>query len=340
MSFIAQVQKHCTKLSRTERRVLTRYWLDLPHCIRDIFTGSSKFNPDTQHNMYEYVCHKFIAFLGIINSDLKELGFSSNNNFISAGWAFFSLMLIAILNTPTMSKKDLDNMLQSVKPYIILYIVVDHTLDNDNTVFPVFKQQMAKLIRGEPVDTNVKSVKCACSLMDDIMRTNPKSTPYLLNVAKVEFDSVKLQKSKHDTLKMCYDKGSASTVAGCAIMNQGVIFPGADLIGQIGQLFDDIVDIEEDKNSGICTFVTESLDKYQHIDNVVEVMGNLVAQLPDSYDSAKSWLLYMLCTYFINSMYISHVLRVQLLDYSLLLYKGHNSNPGYFASFVTIFTRS
>jgi signal transduction histidine kinase len=339
MAFYAQVQKYCTKLPRSERSQLTRR-LDVPRDISKLITKSLHGEITSKTDIKEYVCYKCLLFLAEIKFELAGMNFTSLNSFISAAWAFFSLIMIVLLNTPRITREDVDRMVTNLKPYILLYIVVDHTLDNNEEAFPIFKEEFAKTLglgRNSTTEASGKEVRYACALMERIMQLSPLSVPFMANAARVEFSTVSLQKGEHDTLKMCYDKGSSSTLAGCAIMNNGTIYPGTETIGKMGQLFDDIVDIEEDNITKIKTFATESLARYGNIDNCVDIMGGLVEELPDSYKSSKCWLLYMLSTYFVNSMFITQKLRVKLLDYSLLLYKGHNSNPQYFAPFTGIF---
>lgn len=342
MEFLTQLQKYCTKLPRSERSKLTRYWMNMPQHISTIITESSSATPTSCNNIKDYICYKCVIFLSEIKQELKERGFESLNSFISAGWAFFSLITIVILNSPTLNRADVDRMVTNIRPYLLIYIVVDHTLDNDPKALSVFKEEFSKTIlsgKNSALGHLNKEVEYACSLTEEIMRLAPRSVPYIAEAARVEFSTVKLQKTQHNTLEMCYAKGSSSTLAGCAVINNGTIYPGTETIGKIGQLFDDIVDIEEDKASGIKTFALESLEKHGNIDNCVDIMGDLIAELPDSYNTVKPLFLYMLSTYFINSMFITHELRIILLDYSLLLYKGHNSNPQYFSSFKAIFNQ-
>lgn len=340
MAFLNQVQKYCAKLPRSERSKLTRRWLDIPRDISKVIARSLQGNVSPTGDIKEYICYKCILFLAEIKSELGIMNFTSLNSFISAAWAFFSLIMIVILNTPKLTRVDVDRMVTNIKPYILLYIVVDHTLDSDEKAFPTFKEEFAKTLKtgkNSTTESSTREVRYACSLMEDIIKLAPNSVPFMADAAKVEFSTVTLQKGEHDTLQMCYAKGSSSTLAGCAIINNGVIYPGTETIGKIGQLFDDIVDIEEDNSTGTKTFATESLAKYGNIDNCVDIVGSLIEELPDSYNTFKSWTLYMLCTYFVNSMYITQELRAILLNYSLLLYKGHNSNPGYFVGFMSIF---
>jgi hypothetical protein len=359
MSFSNIVQKYCTPIPRHERCIMTRKWLDLPKNIMEAFKKMQSPTLSTNvKGIYEYIFCKSMLFLVDIRKELHSLNFNTPNNFISAAWAYFSLLLITVINKPNMTYKEADAIINSIKSYILLYIIVDHTLDSDKTALPKFKDCFSKLFKGEQIsfstlygekDNNLsvngdlqtipieEILAKSCALLKDILVNSPKSVPYIADVAKAEFSSVDVQTKEHDKLNMCYVKGSTSTIAGCAVMNNGVIFPGTDLMGKIGQLFDDIVDIDEDLEAGILTYPIKCYKESGNIDTVVTMLGELVEELPENYFKVKKWIYYMLCTFFINMSYISESLRVAILDYSLLLYKGNTGGPKYFAPFFNVF---
>src|SRR5258706_1033187 len=244
MAFLQQLRIYCTPLTCNQRAELTRYWLTLPTCISPILDVVATTTP--QEEIHLCLMHKSLSFLVTIKEELTSLGFNTANNFISVGWALFSLLLIMYLHIP-LTPSSIDSMFARIRPYLLIYIIVDHTLDNDKTDCKEFKESFYNTIICKPITSQNKLIIYSCNLLKEIMALSPLSLPYIIKAASVAFESVELQSNPPDALSLCYTKGAVSTLAGCSLMSNGIIYEGTDILGSLGQLFDDIVDVEEDK---------------------------------------------------------------------------------------------
>lgn len=337
MAFLQQIQLHCTPLTRNQRVELTRYWLSLPSYIPSFLKTLIGIFPEEEIHLC--LLHKSLAFLAEFRDELLTLGFTTADNFMSAGWALLGLLLIMYLHLP-LSAESIDSMLIRIRPYLLIYIIVDHTLDDNKISYTEFKEAFFNTLINKPTISQNKLIIYTCALLKEIMVLSPLSLPYIIKVAKIEFESVEHQSEGHDVLTLCHNKGAASALAGCALMSNGIIYEGTSILGFLAQLFDDIMDIEEDIVNGINTYVTQTLDTDTNIDICVHKLGTLIQDLPTVYTKIKIWLLHFIATYLINSKYISISLRQQLLPYSFLLYRGHGYSINYFEVFFHAFSKS
>jgi hypothetical protein len=324
MNVSRQFNKYCLKTTLRERALVSKYWYDmgkyLPAFISKVKNAQMTLENKTLE--FEILCRSMDA-LTDIKRELDSLGFSTFNNITSAYFAFMSLMLIYVVNKKPKSLEEVIIMVEALRSYIILYIVVDHTLDTDDTLAPLFKTSLSKILNGESVKkSHSKELNVSCHHLLRLLKLRPKSVKYLAMVAKAEFDSIDLQGGKHDTLQTCYDKGETSTIAGCAVLTDGEILVGCKIMGRLGQLYDDIADVNLDISENIATFATECLQKDGNVDRTVDKFCETFSKLTDDYESVKPILLHIFATFLVSNPNISEDLRYFLRDYSFLLCRG------------------
>lgn len=321
------LEKYCLKTTRNQRSLITSHW---NLCLSNKSPLNSKICNILVFFVYDDLLLEFYQKmtnkLENMKNVLKDYGFSSKNNLFSAHLTFIVSIFFYFVNLDKINKEKLDLLLYNIDAlisFIILYIVIDHTLDDDDTNLEEFK------IAAFNVFANIKNknindplVKIAIFHLENILKISPNSKPSLISIAKSEFKSIEIQKSDNNPLNTCYEKGGKTFIALSSILSNGDVFDGADTLGKISQLVDDILDVEDDKNMEICTYVTETLDKKGNIDCAIEKVYEQVSLLSKIYDKVKPSLLHSISTVLVNSPYITLEMRCLLLNYSVLLYTG------------------
>jgi hypothetical protein len=319
-----QLQKYCVKIDRNQRSILNKQWITLQKCnISVIDLKLEKIYELTENPFLEiilvYRCYKSLLS---ICENLTKLGFNKVNNFTAACTAYCSIIMIFLVNKKVQSLQEIDYMIESLTLYIMLYIIVDHTIDSNPEILDTFKQDFSNILKGLNV-TKEYTQNEACYYLKKLLELNPKSRQHIIDVAIIEFKSIEEQyNTSHDLLEMCYLKGEKSTIAGCSIITNGEVLNGSNLVGRLGQLFDDIVDIDDDIKDGINTYVTECLVENGNIDCCIDLFVEIFNSLPFEYECVKSILLYLVSTHLINNKYISNEMRNIFRDYSLIFFTG------------------
>jgi hypothetical protein len=324
MSLEQQLRKYCKVISRKDKFALHRQWLSIKQYDTKIYTDfinriyTSVTCPTIECKL---IYKNYHALLNLKNT-LCELGFDKHCNFESAYIAYTAIMMIHLVNNFISSVEQIDNMIKSLTSYIMLYILVDHTLDSDSSKLQLFKEEFNKTISSSE-DNMSNHFEVINYYLKDLMQNNPNSIKHIIDVAEIEFKSVKEQKTQsHDLLEMCYLKGEKSTIAGCSIINNGLVPEGADLLGRLAQLYDDMVDVDDDIKDNINTFATNCVDVYGNIDQCITLFLTIFDNLPVQYETIKPMILYMMSTHLLNNRYISIETRLILRKYSFLFYTG------------------
>lgn len=309
---------YCIPFTHKERCYMHKLWLN-----------AAEFKCEKTNNLY---INLLIEAIQEIYTQLNEIHFYTYNNFASACSAFISIMCIYHVNMDikTLSVDKLDLLIK----YILLYIYIDHTLDEDKDHLSNIRNIFYEMVKNPDLSENeiiklknkykITNIPLQKSIdyLYFIFKKSPKSIPYLIEVARIEFETFDIQTNEHDTLKTCYLKGETSTMAGISVMINDKPPEGTDIMGRLGQLYDDIVDLEEDIKYNIRTYVTECYLKYNNINLILEIFVNEFSKLSEVYRPIKSLILYTLCTFLLSNCYISKEIRLKLQNYSLLLYSG------------------
>ena len=324
MSLEQQLRKYCKIISRKDKFVLHRQWLSITQYDTTIYTDFIE-KIYTSINCPTIECkliYKSYHALLKLKTRLYELGFDKRCNFESAYIAYTAIMTIHLVNNFICSIEQIDNMIKSLTSYIMLYILVDHTLDSDSSKLQFFKEEFNKTISGSE-DNISNHFEVVNYYLKDLIHNNPNSIKHIIDVAEIEFKSVKDQKTQsHDLLEMCYLKGEKSTIAGCSIINNGFIPEGVDLLGRLAQLYDDMVDVDDDIKDNINTFATNCVDINGNIDPCITLFLTILDTLPAQYEIIKPIILYMMSTHLLNNRHISIETRLILRKYSFLFYTG------------------
>jgi len=335
MNIAAQLSKYCQPFSRYERCFMNRKWLDLRKYIQRFPIAVEKVYSTSSSPSFELeLLRSIIKSLVSIKNKLIETNMNNQDNFISACSAYISLLTIFLANCKP-SFPDMNNKLDNLINYVLLYITVDHTLDSNPQLLTLFKIIFQKIIKNKDYNEDIgndNNVKIAVYYLKNIIQSSPQSVPYIIKAASSEFKSVEIQGNKHDTLKTCYDKGETSATAGCSVLTDGHILNGCEIMGRLGQLFDDIIDVGIDMNSNFQTFATQCYIKDGNVDTAITVFAQEFDKLPFEYDGVKSVMLYVISTILLNSEFISEDMRLTFQKYSLLLYNGgyHSESLFYF----------
>ncbi len=348
------LEKYCQPLSRYERTILTRYWLNL-HKYRNSFYPilcSIYFSNKSPSLLLQFI-FLITEAINYIKNEIKSLNIENRDNLISAYSAFFSLITIYLVNYD-FNIEELKIKVKYLSKYVLLYVIVDHTLDADPSQLKIFKLLFDKIIDSS--NNNLKFPNDKLEIPDDkdisrptlnnedisplIKRTilylkelivySPKSLPHIIKAAELEFKSIEIQYSGHNSLKLCYEKGKTSAIAGCSILADGNILDGADIMGHLGQLYDDITDLHKDIDDGIITFVTEAYCQNKNIDSVIDIFASEFEKLPSKYNWVKPTILHMVSTFLFNSDYISEEKRLIFQKYSLLFQRGNSGSESLF----------
>jgi hypothetical protein len=318
MNITAQLEKYCQPLSRYERCILNRKWLD----IRKIF---SRFPIAVQniHSQTElpsallHILYSTVQAISEIKNNLEKTKLYTTDNFISACSAFVSLITIYLVNIRSVT--DLNIRITSLINYVLLYVTVDHTLDSEPSLMPSFKNAFTKILKKEDVSQESGLIKTADKYYQNIYQMSPKSIPFIIQAANCEFNCVSIQSEDISPLKTCYSKGETSARAGCSVITNGEVLKGSDVMGRIGQLYDDIIDVGVDIKDNIKTFATECYVKHGNVDLAIETFAEEFSNLPSEYDIVKPLMLHLVSTFLYNSSYVSEDMRLCFLKYSLLL---------------------
>lgn len=305
---------HCTPLTRKERCITHKLWMNL------INFKSVKFDSIYMNMIADAVKE--------IYTQLNDSHFYTYNNFTSSCSAFISILSIYHINKDV--KTLTLNKLSILIKYVLLYVYIDHTLDENKEYISDIKSIFYEMMKTPLSDENFIELKnkykinniplqTSINYLHDIIKESPQSIPYIIKAAEIEFETFNIQSDEHDTLKVCYLKGETSAMAGISAMLNDIPPEGTDIMGRLGQLYDDIADLEEDIKCNIKTYVSENYLKYHNIDAIIEIFASEFNKLPTSYNTIKPSILYLLATFLLNNKHISKSIKISVQKYSLLL---------------------
>jgi hypothetical protein len=320
---------YCEPFNSKEKTFMYSNWLNINKNKYKIYQIIEKLS-----NKSEYILYITIAFKEIYDN-LIEINFYNLENFISTCSAFIAILSIYICNNDKIiSKEKIDLLIK----YVLLYVYIDHTLDTNKEYYIILKKILLKIIKNNLIEKKEYSnlplhIQKSIEYLKLLFKESPNCIPFILKAADIEFESIDIQNVRHDYLKLCYLKGESSAIAGLSILTDGIIYKGANIVGRLGQLYDDIIDIDIDLKDNILTFPIECLHKNGNIDLSIETFCIEIEKLPSQYSNLIRLILYSLSTFLINNSYISNELRNIIHNYSLLYYTTNTTNKFYFFNF-------
>jgi hypothetical protein len=329
---LAILQKYCQSFTKEEKTFVNKIWLNIDAYPDKFYTYISS-KPDLH-----FLCILCEAIKSIHNHLIKNQ-FYSKDNFISACSAFISILSIYMINkndditSPKFVEK-IHNLIQ----YCLLYIHVDHTLDSNKEHLKLFKTLFKQIINkklsnlNDEIRLNINDIsysnlndeklpteiQISLNYLINILEQSPNALPHIIEAANVEFDTIKNQSNDVDPLKTCYLKGETSAIAGCSIMTDGEILEGANIMGRLGQLYDDIIDVEQDLSLNIQTPATQCFLTNGNVDSAIEIFALEFEKLPPQYSIIQPLILYCFSTLLSHKPFISEKMRNVLTQYSLL----------------------
>ncbi len=310
--------KYCAPFTKKEQLFIYHKWLKLNYTkLYDNFSNREK---------YPFLS-KIMNSIDEIKNELKNKNFYNRDNFISACSAFISITFIYC------SKYDISTLKQKLLvKYVLLYVFVDHILDIQKDLLDEFKSIFHRIISGENENITSKNenINICTSYLQDIIKESPKAIPFIIQAAKLEFESIEIQNHEHDTLQLCYLKGETSAKAGIAVLTNGDIIEGTDIMGRLGQLYDDIMDVEIDLKYNIQTYAVECLKQNNNLDLLIELLLDHFEKLPPQFSNTKPLMLYCLATFLNKKKYFSPQIKKLFDQYSMLPYMGDIETLFYF----------
>jgi len=321
---------YCKPFNSKEKSFIYKNWLNMDKNKSQLQNFLIHITSKSQFILY------FNEAIQQIYTNLNEMNFYSTEHFISTCGAFISILSIYISNNDKIiSKEKIDLLIK----YVLLYVYIDHTLDSDKQYCTILKKILSKIIENKTINKKEYSnlplqIQKAIEYLKCLFNESPNCIPFILNAADIEFESIDVQNLKHDCLKLCYLKGESSAIAGLTILTDGIVYEGANIIGRLGQLYDDIIDIEIDLNDNILTFPIECYNKNGNIDFAIETFCIEIEKLPKQYENFIRLILYSLSTFLLSNSYISNELRNIIHNYSLLYFNSINTSKFYFFDFI------
>lgn len=238
--------------------------------------------------------------------DLDDIAIIQNENSVSAAIVLYSIIVLLSYNKHGKIVNP-----EQVISYIMIYILADEIIDG-NTLSNKSKQKFLSSVSEfikSPItfNTNDSNIIHIVNRIKNITTAITSSTDLMIKHINTETEVHKLQRihglSQSEYLDICERKG-----ADCC----NVIFSIIDLpidsnsheFGCLIQLCDDLIDIDEDIDSGIDTIATFTLRENKYLDNFVHSIIDRIDKLHNDYNIAKPWFISMvLCSISTNPNY-------------------------------------
>lgn len=211
---------------------------------------------------------------------------------------------------------------QSNLDFVLMYGMVDHLLDT-KTVSEKQKtdriQQIKRILyTGQaPTDTSRH-----IQVLFEIYRRHTHIAEYIQRAFEAEYISYKLQGtecSEEQYFQICKDKGATMFLLQKAINGIQIDEEWDPIVGFIGQLLDDMLDVEDDIRDGIRTPVACVLNTDRILDRVFYKIVDMIKSLPtDRYGTYRAFLVVLVYHIASVNSYISPELKKKCRGGSLI----------------------
>lgn len=267
---------------------------------------------------------KVFVYLFKPYSDL--FNFSNEEDRYEAIASLFVTFGTSMLLNRHMDKNMDKNMDASINiDYMLMYGIVDHYIDCDD-ISPDEKEDRMSTIKNiiymdiKP-DKMTKAVEVLYTIYQKY-KHDGVVMKYIRKAFEGEYLSYKIQYTEqpYDVYKeACIMKGSTMYCLHKAMNGLEIDEKWDYKVGYIGQLLDDISDVESDNKNGIHTMATYILERYGYLDELFYDVSKEIASFPDDdytlYRAVMTALLY----YIVNeSSHFTETLKLKALPYSLV----------------------
>ena len=220
-------------------------------------------------------------------------------------------------------KKDIDVSINM--DYMLMYGIVDHYIDSKNISTEEKENRMTIIKNILYLDIKPAVMTKAVQILYDIYQKykhNDVVIKYIRKAFEGEYFSYKVQYAEHTYemyKKACGMKGSTMYCLH-KVMNGLELNEKWDYnVGYLGQLLDDISDVDADNKNGINTMATYILKRDGYLDVLFYEILNEIAEFPDDDYTLYRATMTMLNYYIVNeSSHFTDSLKLKVLPYSLL----------------------
>lgn len=189
----------------------------------------------------------------------------------------------------TLHHPNWQNHIDAVVKYNVLYILVDHYIDNnaDMDVVKEMHQLVADPYHHEPTDSILQVI---VDVYRQLLKDYPHIQSLIIKLFAAEYTSSLVQKSSCHTEKtyqnIAHLKGGLTMEVMNAIVSGPRNSDSFDL-GIIMQLLDDCLDVQSDTSKGINTIATYHLNRYDNLDLLWCNIAQRILRLPSKYTLFK-----------------------------------------------------
>lgn len=267
---------------RTARRKIQN-WIPIlsPKDRDDLLVKLRQYNCDS-------VIDLFIIKL-LPHIDAFDLSDSSSEELLSSGLICFCGAILF-----SMCKFNEVRKLDSIFDLTLLYMLVDHYLDNSKIDEQNKKSTITKmllLLDNPELDGTEDKFIIEIVRTYNRLRTNcPTSHNWLKKVFLAEVDGVKIQQNasldRCNYLEIAEKKGGLTSVAIQSLYSNEITDYDYDL-GACIQLIDDMLDVYEDAKNGINTIATHDLQTTGKLDELLYYTIGKVYDLPSVFNAYK-----------------------------------------------------
>lgn len=202
---------------------------------------------------------------------------------VCSGMMFFYGCAVFIIHFPDWSKH-----LEPLFLYSLLYILVDHYIDDENKSQCVKKQSvkhMKSLIEGNPLaeDDNIDPVLFQIdNVYKKLLSLCPGVETSIRKLFYSEIRGLSVQENKNPKIKDCYnvcvEKGGLTMSFLAILVGEATFYKSCYELGCVMQLIDDLIDIEDDLCKKINTVATVEKTQTGNLDAVwIDVMRRINA---------------------------------------------------------------
>lgn len=234
---------------------------------------------------YVEIIKPYAYIIGIDNG----LGKTREYDCMASGIVFFYGCLIYIMHHENWYQYMTD-----ISLYNILYILVDHYMDDIKIEEEVKKRamgQMAILIetpeRYQELDLEDKILEDIAKIYEQLVKRNPETKNAMKKIFHAEMESVYIQKNSDHSRETYYNLALKKGGYTMEVLKYMVGIKNDDNstyeLGIIMQLIDDCIDVFADLDNGINTIATHDFQKFGNIDNIITEIIHRIDNIDKKY---------------------------------------------------------
>ena len=239
-------------------------------------------------------------YVEFVYSYAKDLRIDTNtmreNDCLASGIIFFYGCLLYIMHFP-----DWHNYIESIYWYNILYLLVDHYIDDnsiDEEVKKIAITQMSIIIKNPSLVTTINVVDpillTIANVYQKLITKHPATKKSIIQLFQAEIEGLDIQNNPACTEKEYYDIATKKGGYTMLVLYDIVSNTNEDLknasyhIGTIMQLIDDGIDVLADKNKNINTIATYYLNDKKNLDDLWFHLIRLIDDIHPYFMSYKA----------------------------------------------------